>query len=211
MNLPLLFDVFEHDNGLAMPELKPESKWVLENAATMITIKINGELIRINDSGKPLRLLPSAEGKFEVLASEAFPADRFVLEAYKNYMHGVGNQSLSAGYYVAFGPDIKGNPMGAEEPYMLCVSPMTTGSLIVQRCMTGLKMAEPKNVTAFYESVKRELEESPDIEGLVFLLEESIYKPLAWAQVRRQEFGLPWPAPKDPLTVAEAISSGIYD
>jgi hypothetical protein len=70
---------------------------------------------------------------------------------------------------------------------------MTGSGLIVNRGQTKITSKAGFTDQELFDSVKAELEESPEIEGFVFLLEETIAKPLAWASVTKREMGIAWP------------------
>lgn len=186
-----IVNLFQHDpNGLAIPFLEPESKWVVEKQGWLLTIKLDGLQVRV-EKDRVYRHWPVGSSA-EVECLPAYGADKPIIEAFVNASK-IGK--LADGLYCAFGPGIKGNEMAAEEPYMVCICPMRCGQLVVNRQLTKIKAGYDVSAQDLFDSIKAELEESPEIEGFVFLYEETIEKPKWWAMIKRQELGLQWPQP----------------
>ncbi len=193
-----VYPLFQHDStGLAIPSINPLSKWVLESmgSSALVTIKLDGIQVKV-DKGHLKRIwVNSIDNNIKSFVScdANFPEDRPLLTAYANGLKSSGKAVLPDGIYEAFGPGIKGNPMGCEEPYLMAISPMTSSSLIVQRAYTKLKIGYGVSEKDCYDSFMAELSESPEIEGFVLLYEQTMTNPLHWASICRAEFGLPWP------------------
>jgi len=192
MDLINALPLFQHDEaGFAVPALTVGCSWVIEKSC-LVTIKLDG--INVKVKGNQLyRLEKSSVGgsPFYVMCSEYFVADQALVAAFRNAA-GAKSGVLPDGIYEAFGPGIKGNPHGAEEPYMLRVAPMD-GPLMISPHQTKIKCGYGVNVQELYAAVKAELEESPEIEGIVFQWEKAMMQPELFAVVERKDFGLPWP------------------
>ncbi len=209
MNVKPLFEVDTEGKSIAV--ITPESEWVLKKPGSLITIKLDGVQVKITREQEIFRAWPMksnpAEVDLNIKCVESFPEDVPILDAYKNALK--TKSFLTPGLYEAFGPGIKGNPMKCEEPFMVPISPMTTGGLVINRAFTKVKTGYGISAEDLYNSIKAELEDSPEIEGFVFLYEESISTPLYWASVTKKDMGLPWPS--SPIILGENMCTSIED
>lgn len=195
-----VYSLFEHDsNGLATPVVRAESKWVQTQAGSsaLVTIKLDGVQVRIKNGilerPWPMKAINEKWDPEFVPCNSDFPEDMPLLDAYANAKKPMKVTKLSDGIYEAFGPGIKSNPMKCKENFMVCISPMTTSSLIVNRGQLQLRLGHGIADKDIYDSIFTELKDSPEIEGLVLLYEMTMTNPLHWASVTRKEFNLPWP------------------
>lgn len=186
--------MFVRDNKFrATPVLASSCEWVLRDEG-IITIKIDGINVKIekpHDSNemklfRRIKGYDEANGYNYVPCSKDDPSDKWLWEAYDNLKY------KSEGYYEAYGPNIQGNPHKADKPSLIKIGPIDA-ELIVARSTTRIKRGGGVRVEEFFSTIKDELAESPEIEGLVFVVETSGIKPVKWAKIKRKDFGFRWP------------------
>ncbi len=190
-----VYPLFEHNStGMAIPQVTKESDWVLttKGSAALVTIKVDGVRVQV-ENGTVRRPWTKESTTSWMVCSRGFMEDWPILEAYENAKKYQRVDKLPNGTYEAFGPGIKGNRMKCEEPFMVCISPLTTNQLIVNRAQFAPPLGAASNDQRLFDAMKAELSASPQIEGFVLLFEETMSKPLHWASVSRKEFGLKWP------------------
>lgn len=179
-------------DGLAIPEYNPDAIWMGGGFGTsaLITVKLDGVLVKI------------LEDKLYTLTKEGDPDhQQEVLAAYNN------SKVLCQrdGYYIAFGPGILDNRMQAPTLKMMSISPNIDNSLIVLKAGTNMRFGWSVSAQDCFNSIKAELEASPEISGVVFLYESAINVPEAWASADRKDFGLPYPVIEAAPTVGETV------
>lgn len=187
MKIERLFKSDQHGN--ALPELNPGMEWVLNNPKTMISIMLRGVALQVTfpneKTGWTLAALPTNTNSTYAI-TEGFPQDKAIIEAFKR------QTTKSTGTFIAYGKGIWGNGHKLNDAFLMRLAPLD-GNLIVQKAKTKIKMHPHVTVKDFYDSVKEELAESPEIYGLVFFLEDQFQKQTQMAKVRQKDMGLEWP------------------
>ena len=182
MKIPTVFKADE--NGLAVPEFNADCEWVNSEDGLM-TIKLDGEqvMVELQDNKWKIFKLYLGGEYFELFRSMNSDAP---------YWKAFDNQDVkSIGKFEVYGKDIKGNPHKINDTYMIKVFPVDM-SLIVNRDR-GPRRSTIIPVGDFFNSVKKELEESPEIEGFVFHLEGQSMTLKKIAKVTKKDFGIAWP------------------
>jgi len=210
MKIPTLFrrggkDVEYH----VLPEITAGCEWVLDSTKGLMTIKIDGQNVKIaKDKDGNLKLykrLKPANGFYTeasyipVIAED--PVDQYLVVAYDNLEH------KHEGIYEVYGPRINGNPQGAKDHYMIRVVPVAH-DLIITSSQHRIKRGPGVNVIDLFNSIKDELEASPEIEGIVFHWEEPSMMLKAAAKIKRRDFGFPWPAKPMQMEISEIPTVG---
>lgn len=184
-------------DGLATPELNTDMQWVVNNPKTRISIMLHGVALEVKWRAKgdwELQALPTNVNSTYAI-TEAFPQDKAIVEAFKR------QTTRSTGTFIAYGKGVWGNPHNLNDAFLMRLSPLD-GNLIVQKAKTKIRLYPHVTVKDFYDSVKEELTESPEIYGLVFFLEDQYQKQTHLAKVRQKDMGLQWP--RQPIqTIAE--------
>ena len=176
---------------LVIPQLNEDMEWVLEGQGLM-TIKIDGINVKLkrNYAGKitPYKMLKGYANNTYVVVSEHDSMDKPIWEAFEAL------NSKEEGFYEAYGPGINGNPHNAERNLLIKTIPVG-GALMVSINAPGLRVNRGPKVTVqeLYDSLRAELDESPQIEGLVFHLEQPSMNPIKFAKIKRRDFGFVWP------------------
>lgn len=187
MKIEKLFKSDQHGN--ALPELTPGMEWVLNNPKTMISIMLRGVALQVTfpdeKTGWTLAALPTNTNSTYAI-TDGFPQDKAILEAFKR------QTTKSTGTFIAYGKNVWGNPHNLTDTFLMRLTPID-GNLIVGKNKTKVKLVQHVTVKDFYDSVKEELAESPEIYGLVFFVEDTSQKQVLLAKVRQKDMGLQWP------------------
>ena len=189
--------LFQKDSvtGLAMPKLNPGCEWILTPDNGIMTVKIDGiaTLVEfIKDDGWVLSK-PNASNP-ELWERVTKFSDPFLWQAFDNL------EIKHPGVYVSYGKGIKGDPHRINDTFMIKIFPADY-CLLIKREDTKIRKGPLSNVETLFDAIKYELEESPEIEGLVFHLEGVDMKIEKVCQVSKQDFGIPWPTIVDISTV----------
>lgn len=207
MKIPTLFKRGGKENNYhVLCELSPGCEWVLEGQG-MITIKIDGMNVQVKKvdtiAGEILKLykrLKPSDGEYSsaayIPAERDNPNDQYLFEAFDKL-----DRFATEGIYEAYGPKINANPQKADDHYMVRVAPVE-GVLIVPKTAIVIKTGPGVTVQEFFNSVRRELFDSPEIEGLVWQFEEPSMTLKKAAKIKRKDFGFLWPP---------SGSVGLYD
>lgn len=191
INIPTMF-VRDEKTHLVTPKLTPGCEWAKDDTSTLLTIKLDGELVKIYwDQHTMTKIVARRIGDVWFRISSDHPADKYVWEAYINSSNGL---ALTEGFYVAFGPNINGNAQDVDRLQMLRIAPVDA-QIIVGWGAVSVHRGVQYPVAEFYEDIKRELEEST-VEGFLFQLEKPQLQPYKFAKITRKDFGFPWPIPK---------------
>lgn len=192
MTIPTLFK--RHvDHKRVIPQLNEECAWVLAGDG-FITIKIDGIRCKVSkdpasNEWKLWRKFEAAPTGAYILCKKDCPADEPYFEAFDSL------SPKTEGIYVAYGPDFKGNPQGADANRLVKIVPIET-CLMVPAATTKIRRGATVTVEKLYDSIQSELLDSPEIEGLVFVLEQPSMCPIKWAKIERKDFGYVWPPVK---------------
>lgn len=190
IDMPTMF-VRDESTHLVTPKLAPGCEWAKEDTSTLLTIKLDGELVKVYlDTHTMTKIVARRIGGYWFRVSEDHPADRYIWEAYQNTQ---AASTLPEGFYVAFGPNINGNAQGVDSLQMIRIAPVDA-QVIVGWGAVSIHRGAQYSDTEFYEDIKRELEEST-VEGFVFQLEKPSLQPHKFAKVTRKDMGFPWPIP----------------
>ena len=181
---------------LVIPQLNEDMEWVLQGQG-LTTIKIDGVNIKLkkNYTGKitPYKRLKgySSDGTY-VVVSKHDSLDKPIWEAFEAL------NSKEEGFYEAYGPGINNNPHQVARPLLIKTIPVG-GALMVSVNAPGLRIVRGPKVTVqeLFDSLRAELDESPEIEGLVFQLEQPSMNPIKFAKIKRKDFGFVWPVVRD--------------
>lgn len=185
MKIPTLFK--SDSNGIAIPELNTDMQWVLGNPKTFISIMLEGVALEVKWGKTEWELHALATNSIDpYLITKVFPQDKAIVEAFER------QTTRSTGTFIAYGKGIWGNGHKLNDAFLMRLAPLD-GNLIVQKAKTKIKMHPHVTVKDFYDSVKEELAESPEIYGLVFFLEDQFQKQTQMAKVRQKDMGLEWP------------------
>lgn len=177
------------ETHLVIPEMAEGSEWAQELTNTLLTIKLDGELIRIKwDLGKQLKTIARRIQNLWFSIDGEHPADKYLWEAYSNSSIGY---PLAEGYYIAFGPNINGNKMGVDRCQMVRIAPVDA-AILVGWGAVSIHRGPMSTVQQFYGDIKRELSEST-VEGFIIQWEQPQMVPFKFAKVTRRDFGFSWP------------------
>ncbi len=204
-------NLFKKDaQGLVIPELASDDmQWVISvqkmPGQCFQTIKVDGITVKVRwkEGQKNLwRRTKVDDQSIWFLCRRDCVEDAPLWEAYDNYKNGKADE----GTYVAYGPQIKGNPQNADCHLMVKVDPVEHSIIMYN----GSGIVRGGTVQDLYDSLKKELAES-DCEGVVFQYEYPSMKLNAAAQVTRKDFGYEWPLkpstlPQEALSQAPSTS-----
>jgi len=185
-------NLFKSDlQGMAKPELFPGSEWAKLNGSLM-TIKLDSIAVEVGWDQKgtcwTIHRLHSNGLPDERLFRNS-PSGGAVWEAFDSM------PTRKMGKYLVYGAAINGNPHRLSKTLMASFMPITH-QLVVQEHKTIVCRGEDVSPAAFFNAIKQELEESPEIEGFVFHREDEKLNVTGMAKVTRQQMGLVWPVPK---------------
>lgn len=194
-------DVFKRGaDGRVIPEITPEAQWILSTDNGLMTIKIDGICVRAywqlpqgntataeNNWGWVLERKLKDGGWAKTNPTN--PHDAPIYTAWKNM------EIRQDGIFEVYGKDIKGNPHNLSDNFMIRIIPVEY-SLIVAKGVSRIYRGPAQTARGLYDTIKAEFLESPDIEGLVFHLEDVGMKLKSAARVTKKDFGMPWPEPK---------------
>lgn len=184
VNIPVLFK--RDQNNLVIPELTEGCEWAMVNPTALITIKLDGIAVKSHWNFQQSRysLSKLVDGKW---VETTIISDPIIWEAWKN------NTFKQDAVFEVFGDQVNGNPHNINYTGMVKTQPIIY-DLIVKNPV--ILRSASMDVQTFYSQIKKELEESPEIEGLVFHLEGLQMRLEKAAKIRKKDFGIPWPAPK---------------
>lgn len=210
IKIPTLFVRDPAKQFRVIPQLTLGCDWVLEGLG-FPTVKIDGQTIKVLN-GEIYRKLRPADGTHEAAYVKVLEGDQeypYLKEAFEACRARAATQHVPDGIYEAFGPKIAGNHHGCETHNMIRIAPVS--SLLLSNIADGAGIVRGPGVTVerLFDSIQKALEDSPDIEGIVWHREERATL-IAAAKIKRKDFGLPWPAPmvKDP-PAAGIILAGV--
>lgn len=187
--IPCLF--LRGADKLVTPTINPQCDWVLNSDAGLMTIKIDGVLVKVTLEGGQWCIHKRMSESSFMKTNREDTLDAPFWEAFD------AQDVKTNGMFEVYGKSIKGNPYGINKNFMIKVFPVDY-TLILARHTTRIKRGWGTSVGELFEAIKSELTESPEIEGLVFHYEESNGLSLkAAAKVKRTDFGLPWPVKAD--------------
>tara|TARA_R110000868_G_scaffold297468_4_gene557796 strand:+ start:547 stop:1176 length:630 start_codon:yes stop_codon:yes gene_type:complete len=195
--MPLnIVNLFKTDQeGYAIPEIFPGSEWAM-NSAVLMTIKLDAVAVEIgwDQVGVcwTIMRLHSNGSPDEKLYRNLGEAGKEVWEAFD------GPTVKQTGKFLVYGKGINGNPHRLDKTLFAKFMPITH-ELVVQEHKTIVKRGAAVTVEEFFNSIWRELLESPEIEGLVFHREDATLKVLGMAKVTRGQMKLLWPIPVLPI------------
>lgn len=174
-------------DGIVIPEIYPGMQWVQsEGHCVLSTIKLDGWTVKLTGKAGLGWDIHKRVGLDQWVPSDASNfLDKPIWEALAN------SNKEGNGIYIAYGPDINGNPQKVDKHLMIRVLPASAG-VILYGHQSGIE--RKGSVQTFFESCKRALLEG-DAEGVVFQWEEPQMILKAWGQVTRKDFGLTWPIP----------------
>jgi hypothetical protein len=201
MKIPTLFERGEH--GLVVPKITPGCEWAATDGGGLLTIMIDGQNVKVA-GGKLLKRVKPAdptytEGTYVPCTQEDDP---YLYQAYD------AERWPGDGIYEAYGPKINGNPHGANANRLVKIAPVDT-VLIVTVASTKIKRGHQYSTQEFFDSLKLELSESPEIEGFVFQFENPGMKLQKAAKIKRKDFGLTWPPPKVEVPVSATYNESL--
>ncbi len=182
-------NVFVHDAyHRAVPAIRAGCEWVLSQNALM-TLKLDGITIKVewdNTAVKWKLTQLHSNGMIDLDLGREYNDDAHIFAAFdKATVKGTGT-------YLLYGESINGNPHGLTGTYWVKLFPCHH-DLLVPRHKTIVKREHGTTVQEFFDSVKQELTESPEIQGICFHQENEKLETVACAKVLRKEFGLEWP------------------
>lgn len=193
IDLPTMFKRGGEENGFKVkPELAEGCEWVKDRLDILLTIKVDGTLCKV--AWKPIDMVKTLYRKMGdvwFLCDRDHPMDKWLWEAYDNCSK---NAALPEGFYVAYGPSINGNPQDAAEHSMVRIGP-ADAAILIGWTAVDIKRGTWVPVEAFFESIKKELEDST-VAGFVFQWEQPQMQPFKFAQITRKDLGLSWPIHK---------------
>lgn len=202
-------DLFERDpvTKMMIPRITEGYGWVKDgtnSGQVLVTIRIEGIEVEYRKTGalKDLWRKEVVAGVPASVRCERWRTeDKILFDALEN--------EAWEGHYIVYGPGILNNPLRAEDLMAVRIFPVAN-DLILYSGKHKIQRGRNVKVQEFYDSIYKELSESPDIPGLVFHWEETGMRTRSAAQVKRLDFGLEWPVkqpdPEPPLpqlTVAE--------
>lgn len=189
--MPLkIVNLFNSDlNGMAIKSMGPGNEWAMLDSSLM-TIKLDSITVEVGfDSTKSVWTLKHLRSNglpdFQMFRSGG-GLEAQIWQAFDN------QYTKQTGKFLVYGKDINGNPHGIDKTLFAKFMPITH-ELVVQAHKTIVKRGPNVTVGEFYDSIYKELEQSPEIQGLVFHKEDSHLNVLAMAKVTRQQMGLEWP------------------
>lgn len=186
-----------------IPEMSEGCEWAKDRTDTLLTIKLDGELVKIWwDVPLQTKCVGRKLGDIWFKMSGDHPSDKYIWEAYANSSTGF---ALPEGYYVAFGPNINDNKQGVDRLQMIRIAPVDAQLIIGWGAVDIMRGSI--SVEEFYNNLKKELEEST-IEGFVFQWEKPQMVPFKFAKITRKDFGFDWPIKEIPqfLTPSELVA-----
>lgn len=184
--------VFKTDEkGLAIPEMVPGSEWAVQDSSALMTIKLDGMLIKVDwDQSKSAfrltRVRPNGSMIYQLMPNVA--DDKDIIAAFDR------QSTRATGNFLAYGQGVHGNPHRLKGTYLIRISPVHH-ELIVKPESTIVRRGISVTTQEFYDAVRAELMMSPEIPGFVFHKEGHKMETEKTAVVTREDFGLPWPAP----------------
>lgn len=198
--MPLkIVNLFNSDlNGMAIKSLAMSNEWAMMESSLM-TIKLDSIAVEVGFDQ------PTMAWTLTQLRSNGAP-DRPILRAstdepdIKVWSAFDSQFTKQTGKFLVYGKGVNGNPHKLDKTLFAKFLPITH-ELVVQSHKTVVRRSPTVTVGEFYDSIYRELEQSPEIQGLVFHKEDSHLNVLAMAKVTRQQMGLEWPVePKQTVT-----------
>jgi hypothetical protein len=184
---------------IVIPELTEGCEWVLqdnpEGGQVHLTIKVDGLCVQVkkDKDGTPklYRRLKPASGDSPaafVPCNRDDPNDALLFKCCDNCEF----SAQMEGIYEAYGPGVLGNAQGSMSNGMVKIAP-ADGMLLVPQSSTLIRHRD--GVQVFYDTIKRELEQS-EVEGVVFHLEKPSMHPIRFAKIKRRDFKFSWPIVK---------------
>jgi hypothetical protein len=185
VKIPVMFK--RDNNNRVIPELNPECEWILSKDNGLMTIKIDGICVQVAyEQGKGWTIdkrMPNGTGWYTTTQV----SDPLLWKAFD------AQNAKMSGIFEVYGVGIHGNPHGADGTYMIKIAPVDY-TLIVARNNTKVNRGPMYSAQTLFDNIKAELEESPEIEGFVFHLENSDMDLARACKIRRKDYGLPWPS-----------------
>lgn len=190
--IPILF-VRDPDSHQLIPKLTLGCEWVIKDKCLM-TIKIDGVCVRVTLNGDKWGIEKRMSADAYMKTNEDDPMDALLWKAFK------AQEVKSIGIYEVYGEGIKGNNHRITGTHMIKVVPVDY-TLVISRT----EFPRDKWITAedLFNSLKKELQDSPEIEGFVFHLEGDGMALKAAAKIRKKDFGIPWPAPTEIIKLTD--------
>lgn len=186
-SIPTLFQ--RGADKLVLPTINPLCAWVLNTDAGLMTIKIDGVLVKVTLESSTWCIYKRMSETAFMKTNQDDPLDAPLWEAFH------AQDVKTNGIFEVYGKTIKNNPYKIDKHFMIKVFPVDY-TLIISKYTTKIKRGWGVPVGELFDEIRAELASSPEVEGLVFHLEEASGLALKGAaKVKRTDFGLPWPAP----------------
>lgn len=190
-------------DGKVIPEINPPCTWVLSTDNGLMTIKLDGVTIQpqwCSGPGPAHWNIRVKEGNDWRLSEPGSQQDKTIWMAWQMA------DFKGDGIYVVYGKDFKGNPHNMTCNQMIKVMPVDH-NLIIARGKSKITRGVGQTEKRLYDQILDEFTESPEIEGLMFHLEDQQMNLIAGASITKKDFGLDWPAPK--ITIDMSTSNVI--
>lgn len=192
-SIPTLFE--RDDTRKVIPSVRPGCEWVLNSEVGITTIKMDGVLVRVTLEDGKWRIAKRMGADTFMATNREDDLDKPLWEAFD------AQDVKSTGMFEVYGKAVRGNPYGIDKNLMIKVFP-PDASLIVQKNLTGIRRGPGITPQQLFDMIKKELSESPEIEGLVWHVEGPNLSLVKAAKIKRTDFGLSWPVPVvDPLII----------
>ena len=204
-----ILTIFKRDSitKLVIPEFAHDFSWTLTRINSLMTIMLDGIPIEVSWSQPntcwQLNAL-ATHSRLRYTLSNKLTEDIPVFDAF-NAMTVKSN-----GIYLAYGLNINGNPHKLSKSLMIRLQPVNY-NLVVARNKTLVDRSLNTTTQRFYDTLKQELIESPEIKGFVFHLEDAQGRCIEMGKIKRTDFGLSWPVNVMPTTGIKSDNNVIQE
>lgn len=181
-------------DGKVIPEINPVCSWVLGTENGLMTIKLDGITVRprwVAEAGTAGWRIDKFDKRLDawITCDATLQENKPIWEAWQKL------DFKNDGVYVVYGRDIKGNPHNLADNLMIKIQPVDY-NLIVAKGKSKIRRGPGQTAQLMYNEILDEFLESPEIEGLVFHLEDTGMGLKFAAKITKADYGLPWPEPK---------------